>query len=200
MNKQSLYWTIALHTTFVIILYQTKLQEQNKQPNKIIVTTIQKQKTPVQKTLVKKKYKIQTKIKKKPSAIIKKKSFRKKTRAFSRKTIAKKIQKQRQQSKSLSNKKIGNKTQNPSDHKPFIFSQTSINFLKNTLILPKKGRVKIRIAVQANGKIASIDVIEGQENKENAQYLVSKLKGINLIGFSSTKTETISIVFSNSKI
>lgn len=212
MNKQSLYWTCAIHISFCILLFQTKAPKSIQNHNKILVTTIQKPKAKLQKrniiqtkqivapkSMIKSKPKIKSRPKVKPKPIRKKPLAKKKITPVSRKKIVKKIKKQQLKAQAQKSSSTNKQKKEFQDTKPFTFSQASIRFLKDTLILPKKGNVKVTITVQINGTITNIDIVEGQQNKENAQYLVSKLKGLMIPGFSCQKKQCINIVFSHSK-
>ena len=206
MNKTSLSITIALHITLFIFLSQAKT------PPSLSINRIKLTQTTTPKALKIPKTKqkqviIPKKIAQAPSRKPPQKAVLQK-KPLTRKKILKKIEKRAQAKRSEASKKKS--LQKPA--KPFLppsstqtkkapltLSATCIRFLQEALVLPKKGSVKVRISVQTNGKIDTIDVIEGNEDNENARYLQKKLRKLTLPGFASIKKETFTILFSHSK-
>lgn len=191
----------------ITTIQEPKPQEQKKQNSVQYIKTskeqtavvTKKKSTTIKQPVVKKKGPIPTKkviTKNKRSTALKKPIAKRKVQ---QKTQPHKINKQNLNSNTKIKPKHEQQTIQNQDQKPFSLSQSSINFLQNELILPKKGSVKLTITVQPNGKIANITINEGHENKENAQYLISKLNNLTLTGFLSHKEQMISIVFSHSQ-
>jgi hypothetical protein len=190
MNKLALYITVALHVTLFIMLSQTKFTPTIINNRAIKVSEI---------AIIKPK-----KIKPQPVAVVVKQKPKtnksapiKKRSAPKRKRRAKIIKKQSlARKKSPKVKPATQKQITPTT--PFALSSTSIRYLQDALILPKKGSVKVTITVQANGKIDTIELSEGKENQENSEYLRANLQNLILPGFVSCRKEKLTIIFSHS--
>lgn len=70
------------------------------------------------------------------------------------------------------------------------------DLFKNTLVLPEKGVVKLTISVQPNGKIAKINLVSA-ESEKNLEYLLDKLRELILPKSQDGKDVVFTITFSD---
>jgi hypothetical protein len=68
------------------------------------------------------------------------------------------------------------------------YSDLLIQYLENTLELPEKGEVKMRLELQADGQLLSLEILKA-ESKKNSEYLKNTLPALYFPCFNESVTE-----------
>ena len=153
------------------------------------------------------KPKAKPKLKKAPSKKIVKKVKSKPTKKIAKKKIQKAINKslnktkiatKTNKNKNLKTKKSTKKDAGKAQSEYNLYLSMVSDLLAEALTLPEKGRVKLKLTIRPNGKVAKIVTLLSESN-DNLAYLQTNLSTLSFPAYKKQEDRTFTIVFSDEK-